>query len=337
MSDYMNDPRLPGYEEEPPKRRRFRLFDSQREGKGVSKEDAKITPDLGGFFRSFRRNFSKLLSVNLLTIAGNFPFLFVILALSGISKIEYMMPLSGYAGHFADLHTMMLLDPAWDPATMALFGSFGVQVPNAAPTSATYVLFALAALAFFTFGFTKVGTTYILRSMIRGEPTFMLADFRHAIKRNAKQAFFYGIVDLFILAILPINVYLLLGTAGGFFDSVVLWINILLVVIYYFMRPYVYLQMITFDLSLGKIVKNALIFTLLGFKRNLLALVGFILLVLLVLLFIFGIGGILLPIGLAIPLVLLFSLGSFMSAFAAWFKIRDVMVTDAEEASEDEA
>ena len=337
MSDYMNDPRMPGIEEEAPKKRRFRVFDSQREGKGVSKDDAKITPDLGGFFRSLRRNFSKLLSVNILTLVGNFPLLFAILALSGISKIDYMMPLSGYAGYFADLRATMLLDATRDPATMALFGSLGVQVPNAAPTTATYILFALAALTFFTFGFTKVGTTYIIRSLIRGEPAFLISDFRHAIKQNKKQAFLFGIVDLFVSTLLPINVYLLLGSSGGFFDSVVLWMNVLLVVLYYFMRPYIYLQMITFDLKLGKIIKNALIFALLGFKRNLLALIDFAILLFLMFLLIFGIGGALLPIGLAIPLVILFSLGSFMSAFAAWFKIMDVMVVTEDEAEEEEA
>ena len=77
MSDYINGSHLP--EEEPePKKRRFRIFDSQREGRGVTKEDAKITPDLGGFFRSFGRAFTKLLSVNLMTLVGNFPLLFAI-------------------------------------------------------------------------------------------------------------------------------------------------------------------------------------------------------------------------------------------------------------------
>ena len=86
MSDLDHYSRLPGEEEDPPKRRRFRLFDSQREGKGVTKEDARITPDLSGFFRSLRRNFSKLLSVNLFTVIGNIPILFALLALSGLLR-----------------------------------------------------------------------------------------------------------------------------------------------------------------------------------------------------------------------------------------------------------
>lgn len=323
MPDYMNDPRLPGDEENEPKKRRFRLFDSQREGKGVTKEDAKITPDLGGFFRSFRRNFSKLLSVNLLTLIGNFPLLFAILALSGITKVAYMTPLSGY---FADLRVLMLLEGARDPATMATIGALGVQITNTAMTTTSYIFFAISALTLFTFGFTKVGTTYIIRALIRGEPTFMLSDFKYAIKKNKKQAFLYGILDLVFLLLIPINVLILFEAAGGFLNSVFLWTNVLLAILYFFMRPYIYLQMITFDLRLIKILKNSLIFALLGFKRNFMALLGFVLLVLLMIFLIFGIGGALLPLGLAIPMVLLFSLGSFMGDFAAWFKIREIMI-----------
>ncbi len=327
---------MPGYtyepqEEQSPKKRRFRLFDTQREGKGVSKEDAKITPDLGGFFRSFKRNFGKLLSVNLITLVGNFPLLFAILALSGLFKITYMMPLSGY---FADLRALMLLDPVLDPATMALYGALGLQIPNSAMTTTSYVFLGLSALTFLTFGFTKVGTTYILRSMIRGEPTFMLADFRHAVKANRKQAFFVGILDLFLLLLSPINVLILVESAGGFFNSILLWTNIILSIVYFFMRPYIYLQIITFDLGIFKILKNALIFSLLGFKRNILAFLGFLILILLMVILIFGLGGALLPLGLAIPMVLLFSLGSFMGDFAAWFKIKAIMIDP--QASEEE-
>ena len=320
MADYIHD-----HDDEPtePVKRRFRLFDSQREGKGVTKEDAKITPDLPGFFRSLRRNFTKLLSVNILTLVGNFPLLFAILALSGLFKVSYMTPISGY---FADLRSLMLLDGTRDPAAMALFGALGVQIENTAMTVTSYIFLALSALTFFTFGFTKVGTTYIIRSLIRGEPVFMLSDFKHAIKRNKKQAFFVGILDLFLLVLIPLNLVILLETASSFFNSVLLWTNILIAIIYLFMRPYLYLQMITFDLKVSKLLKNSLIFALLGFKRNILAFFGLLVLIALAIFLIFGIGGALLPLGLAIPLVLLFSLGSFMGDFAAWFKIKAVMI-----------
>ena len=45
------------------------------------------------------------------------------------------------------------------------------------------------------------------------------------------------------------------------------------------MRFYIYLMLVTFDLSTFKIYKNALIFTILGIKRNLMAVLGILALV----------------------------------------------------------
>ena len=330
MSDYTNGSHLPEEGEEQ-KKRRFRIFDTQREGRGVSKEDAKVTPDLGGFFRGFGRSFTKLLSINLMTLVGNFPLLFAILALSGLFKVSYMMPVSGL---FADLHALMLLDTARDPATMAAFGVLGVQIQNTAMTTMSYVLLGLSALTFLTFGCTKVGTTYIIRSMIRGEPAFLLTDFKHAIKRNWKQALPIGMIDLAAFVLFPVNIFILLESGGTFLNSVLLWTNIFFLIVFLFMRPYIYLQMVTFDLKIGKLIKNAMIFSLLGFKRNIMAFFGLIMLILIMLLMIFGIGGALLPLGVAVPLVILFSGASYMADFAAWFKIHDVMIAPYGEENE---
>ena len=128
---FSNEPMLPP-DDGAPRRRRFRLFDSQREGRGVSKEDAKITPDLRGFFRSFWRNFPKLLSVNLLTLVGNFPLLFAILGMSGLFKIPYMTPISSL---FADLHAQAVVGGGYDAASMAIFGVVGPQSSLATSTA----------------------------------------------------------------------------------------------------------------------------------------------------------------------------------------------------------
>ena len=40
---------------------------------------------------------------------------------------------------------------------------------------------------------------------------------------------------------------------------------------------------------------------------------------------------------LALPLVALFALGSYMHAFAAWYKIREVMIAPAEESAYEES
>jgi hypothetical protein len=47
------------------------------------------------------------------------------------------------------------------------------------------------------------------------------------------------------------------------------------------MRPYIYMMLITFDMKLSKIFKNALIFAALGIKRNLMWMLGVVVVVVL--------------------------------------------------------
>ena len=97
--------------------------------------------------------------------------------------------------------------------------------------------------------------------------------------------------------------------------------------------------MVTFKLTVFKILKNSLIFALLGLKRNILALLGTVILVLLELTFVFGAGGILVSVGVMLPLTLMFSAMAYMKVFAAYFKIKEVMIDpyyEDEDPTEDE-
>lgn len=92
------------------------------------------------------------------------------------------------------------------------------------------------------------------------------------------------------------------------------------------MRYYIYVQMVTFKLSVFKIIKNSMIFALLGIKRNIVALLGIILGIFLEILFLFGSGGILVPFAVAAPLALMFSSFAYMKVYAAYYKIKDIMI-----------
>lgn len=84
--------------------------------------------------------------------------------------------------------------------------------------------------------------------------------------------------------------------------------------------------MVTFNLTVFKILKNSLIFSLLGFKRNLVALIGIVICMLIEIMCIIGAGGILLPFGIALPFLILLSAFSYMKVYAAYFKIKEVMI-----------
>ncbi len=305
------------------RKKRFRLFDSQREGKGVEKSSIETKPNLKRFFRLYRTNLSKLLSLNILIILGNFPLIFAVLAMSDLLMESFMTPMSDLYPIF---RAVLLSKESFSPSDLVAIGIDGLQVADSARTLANYIFWGVSILDIFLFGITNVGVAYVTRNIIMGEPVFVFSDFFYAIKRNWRQALPFGIVDFLICLILPLNIVVLLSNSSSFFNSLFLWTNVVIAIFYFFMRFYFYVQMVTFDLKIKKIVKNSLIFSLLGIKRNLMALLGIIILVVLNALFLFSFNGMLLPLGVAFPFLILFAHGSFMATYASYYKIKEIMI-----------
>ena len=303
--------------------KRLRLFDITRDGKGLSKNSDEKIGGMKRFFISFKDNFGKITSINIFMVLGNFPLIFLIATLGGFTKVQGLMPsfdvFQNLAGHFANSTP--------SAHSMALFAQEGIHSVIYRPTVTTYIFYGIAAITLFTFGLVNVGTAYLLRNIAKGEPVFLWSDFWYAIKRNWKQALPFGMIDAGINALLIWNIYsMFINSNGGYFTNTMFWCNIVLFVLYFVMRFYIYIQMVTFDLTVFKILKNSLIFSLLGFKRNLVALLGVIMGLLLEVTFIVGVGGILLPLGIALPFILLFSALSYMKVYAAYFKIKEIMI-----------
>ena len=303
-------------------KKKFKLFDTQREGRGIEKSDVYTKPDLKGFFIRYKTYFTRLLTVNLMMVFGNFPIIFALIALSTLTRIVYLTPATE---SFPLLHGLLLHDPAFSLGSLVTSGIEGLQMEASAMTPTTYVLFGLSALAIFTFGIVNVGTTYLLRNMVKGDPVFLWSDFIYAIRRNWKQALPFGILDAVLLALIPFDIFYLMTTpnaAGGLF----LGATIVIALVYFWMRFYIYMQMVTFELSIFKILKNSLIFTLIGFKRNFVATIGIVLLILLNFLLAFGFYGVLSAAAILFPVVLLFSNGAFMAAYASYYKMKEIMI-----------
>ena len=83
-------------------------------------------------------------------------------------------------------------------------------------------------------------------------------------------------------------------------------------------------MMVTFDLSIFKLFKNSMIFAFLGFKRNFLALLG-IGFVVFINLLLFS-TPILMGLGIALPFVLTLGICTYIAAYAAWPKIKQIMI-----------
>lgn len=287
---------------------------------GVSKEEKQIweNPNLSNFFKFLKRKVNQLLSVNILMIFGNFPIFFALFAVSGYLSIHSTSP---YFSLFAPLNGVMHFDSS--PTTAVLFNIFGMQSKITVLSTGDFVLLALACLTIFTFGPVCVGTTYILRNMFRGEGIFLWHDFWYAIKRNLRQGLIYGILDLFIMFLLAYDIFFFhLNFGNSVVMDMMFFACLVLAVLYFFMRMYIYLMMITFDLSILKLLKNALLFTVLGVKRNSMALIGTVA----VLAINYLLLALYFPLGVIMPFVCGFSLCSMIGVYAAYPKIKEIMI-----------
>lgn len=299
-------------------------------GKGVSKRD-DVPRTFGNFFKLSWWHINHIFTVNMAFIFGNFPLIFLMLGISGLLNDAAPSPASSiYASLFG------AMQEASDPFTAALYGIHGIQGTIAVTTTATKVMYIIGALVIFTFGLTNIGTTYILRNLIKGDPIFPWHDFWYAIKRNLRQGFIMGIIDILILVMTIYDVIFFYFNMGNFTTSLMFYASILLAIIYFIMRFYIYNLIITFDLSLFKIIKNAFIFSALGLKRNLVAFIGIAILIVidytLILTF--------LPLGVMLPLMIMYGYCAYIGSYAAWPKIKEIMIdpyVTEEEKPEEEA
>jgi uncharacterized membrane protein YesL len=296
----------------------YNLLNPNKEGKGV-KKGPKLELNVKNLFVIYGRNFNKLISVNAFIVFGNFPFIFFLLAFSGYLNRDGYAPASQLFGVF---NGALTFNAQFSPVTSALYSVHGLQTTISVATLATNISYALSGLIILTFGITAVGTTYNLRNMLRNEPVFMWSDFWFAIKKNFRQGFVMGIIDVLIIALLAYDIAFFYFNIGTFINNVMFYFGLFMVVLYFMMRFYIYLMLITFKLSIFKIIKNALIFAFLGIKRNVLAIVGIAVLVFinysLLLMFV--------PLGAIFPFLILFGNGAFMAAYAAYGKIDDIMI-----------
>ena len=287
----------------------------QSEKPDLAPEDT--TPTLGFFFKQLWRKKGKLASLNLLMVCRFLPLVAVVLIyLFGRQTTTVANTVFG---------PLMGVSMVGDSSVAgALIGIFGRQQGAAFPTEgATVAMIILIAFTVLTWGWQTVGGAYNLRSLVRGDSCFLWSDYFYAIKRNLRQGFFFGLIDALFIVILVFDWYYFSALAGqSLLFGMMYFMSIALILIYVFMRFYIYLMMITFDLSIKKLLKNALIFSMLGIKRNLVALIG----ILLVMGINFSLIGPSLSIGFTLTLILPFfylpALAGFMSVYAAYPNIQ---------------
>lgn len=288
---------------------KFKLLDPYRDGKGVEKGE-DTTPNIRYFFKSIWRKFSKLISINFLLIFQYLPLLGAILAYFWVEKTPT----------FTSLNYPLLYGMAQfsgDPSEFILAISSSRQLHI--PVISLRVILTIAAFLLLYIlwnGIFNVGITYLMREMVRGNSVFLFSDFKYAVKKNFKQGFLLGIFDAILQGVFVFDFM-------NMPDSGILYFLIYgIAILYFFMRFYLYLMLITFDMKISKMFKNALIFTVLGLKRNLLAVLWIIVMAVLnFLLFLLY-----MPLGIALPAIYFLSFSTFTTTYAAYPIIKQYMI-----------
>ncbi len=278
-------------------------------------------PTLKRFFKLWGRKFWRLVSLNLIMLVQVIPLLVCVYLYFAGPKVATQNSLA---------YPALLGAQTALPTTVGstLFNGLSGLLHNQPIFNswAHWVMGILIVFQFITYGWQKVGSTYILRNMVRGDGVFLVSDFFYAIRRNRKQGLIMGILDCAAILALGFNFIYYYNLPASGFNNFMYVMNIALILIYGIMRFYTYLMLVTFDMKLTKIFKNALIFTVLGIKRNGMALLGmaaligvFVLLwILLVPLKIYAM--------LIVPALCFLAFAGFMYTFAAYPVIEKYMI-----------
>lgn len=221
-------------------------------GAGNNKEDFKKRA-IFRFFETIANNFSKLILVNLIYFICILPMFFGAVY---FFCVLFISPESTLVQNSSFIHLTM-----W-----ALSGILNFTGPIIAG-----IIFVLSCIAY---GPLTAGLTYCTRNIVQKRVVFVTDIFTKA-KENLKQGIILGITDIFVSASFLLYIAsdssVLVGTYALIFKIVKI-LAVLICIAYLFVRFYTYTMCVTFNLQIKHIFGNAFRFLVLGFFKNLIAL-----------------------------------------------------------------
>ena len=293
------------------KKKKFKLFDMNRDGKGVEK-DEDTRPTFLNFFKNFFRKFPQLLRLNLLMVVQIIPLIV-------IACLYFLGPKSPTMSNVMFAPLFGIDQASGNPTISSVLDLSSVQMglPVFSPV-VNITIICLVVIMAITWGWQNIGATYVLRGLVRGEPVFVFSDFFYAIKKNLKQGFLLGLIDFIISGVLLVDFFYFYQRTGSFGLDFMYFAIFALMILWFIMRFYIYNLLITFDIKTFKLIKNAFIFSILGIGRNILALLGIIILTV----FHVFLAILCIPMGISIPIILPFfyilAATAFMACYAAY-------------------
>lgn len=123
------------------------------------------------------------------------------------------------------------------------------------------------------YGPLKMGMTYVYRNYTREEHAWF-SDVWEKAKENWKQGIILGVLDFLITLLLVNNIvggFSAQSTGVGTLLLVSRYLSIVLLIIFLFVRHYSYLIAVSVELPVRAIIRNSLLFVVMGLGRNILA------------------------------------------------------------------
>ncbi len=205
------------------------------------------------FFQVLGRKFWKLIEFNLIYLVLNIPFI----------VISYFL-----SGYLISSLSLAVESPADIIVLLFVYGFPPMML-----------LMTIPVLAM---GPAQAGLSYLLRCFSYEMPTFYWSDFKDKMKENLKQGLVVSIINLaaFIFLLLDFYLYsqlsknessLLLAAANG--------ILFLILILFIMMCMYIYPMMVTYELKIKHLYKNAFLFSIGRFLPNVAVLLICILLI----------------------------------------------------------
>ncbi len=203
-------------------------------GPGVDK-DAPPKPRFFTFFEVLKRKFWHLIRINFLYVLCNIPALVLALYVSSAYLQKVHIDNSG----LNDFYIRIFL------AAIMIF------------------------LSVVTIGPVQAGFTYVLRNYSREEHAFIWWDFKENFIKNFKQGMIITGIDIVVMYILGIALNFYLSTPGILATAASAFV-FLSIIVFCIMHLYLYPMLVTVQLSIKNLYKNAFILSLLKLLPNIL-------------------------------------------------------------------
>ena len=194
----------------------------------------------------------------------------------------------------------------------------------------SFLYLPLVIISAILYGPATMGITYIFRNFAREEHAWM-SDFVSRGWANFRQGVFFGLLDIIVVYLLANGILADLivgtGTAAAVGSIVLRTLSVIALIVYLFMRHYFYMTAVSVNLSCFAIIKNAWLFVVLGFWRNVVAGVACLLVTVLCFLTIPLVSLITLP-------FLYYSLTGFIVVFTCYPVVKRYIIVPALEIAE---